>query len=739
MAQKIQVFLAELKETVYQTITFLLSGNPIEILCRFKDWIWIRFKDWIWIRFKDWIWDIDWRRNTILFILAALIEIFVFGIKQINQDPPRISKILEIRQNGELLSELLLVLIFYLVIIGIFSIARLFEGMRWVRFFLISFLGLLLAKFWDSISVFFKSTIEFWDQSIRINLILSTDLNQSFTFTNIINFIAVTILGVFLFLFFRWISSSSGINILPFDDSDLASKNEKKDLLNGNVIADLLAVKLHRIHHLHNFIEDGKLQVMQTSSSLLSICRENLNLSLLKGEHLDNSLTQVGSLSINDKTILQLGSILFAIRRLWPLGLVQVITGSIGEFKSKDGLKLKLTARYEQTNHHADIHAYEINQELSNITLPDMVNDLAYRIALDASPKPLSTSNWEAFKFFTEALSCLYRHERTKSLEELNQAFKLCKDANNKDKNYRKVGDLLSLISFAYLNRDRYQKAEESLKKALAINPTSCLVQISFGDKYYLSGQYDQAFEHYKYAKKLNPSCSEIYSRTGRIHIVAPQPPLKDYDLARKDLWYALNLKPRDYAAQSILAWLDFLCHLKELEKGHYEKAEINLDKALNRLNKMPQKKKTHLDYSNTAIFYLYKGNEKEAYESWWKALQICPHETPGGTIYDELHSILYKLLTYETTEHSIEFDRLIQILKGREVPLYKKVLGDLIGDAAIIKERCREVLEKEPMARNHIKLYSYKTSMEEFIRILSEFLSAMESNIIDIQVRVEF
>lgn len=717
MLQKIQVFLAESKETVYQTTSFFLSGNPIEIPCRFKDWIWIRF--------KHWIWDIDWRRNTILFILAVLITRFVLEEQLITK---QIKEFLKILQKGEIFQ----VLLFCLVIIGLFLIARLFVGMKGIRFFLISCLGLLFAKFFQNLS----DTITSWATKIIDKI--QENLAAIFTFANIINLIAATLLGVFLYLFLRWISSSSGINILPFDDSSLASKNNEEHLLNGSAIADLLAVELHRIHHLHNFIEDGKLQVMQTSSSLLGVCRENLDLSLLKGEHLENSLGQAGSLSITDKATLQLGSILLSIKQLWPIGLVQVITGSIGEFTSKGSSKLKLTARYERTNRHSEIHTYEIEQKLSNNTIPAMVKELAYRIALDASSKPLSTSSWEAFEFLTEALSCFYRHERTKSFDELNKAFKLCKSANNKDKNYRKVGDLLSLISFAYLNRDRYQQAQVSLKKALEINPNSHLAQIAFGNKYYLSGQYNRAFEHYKYAKKLAPSCSEIYIKTGRIHIVAPQSPLKDYDLARKDLWYALNLEPGDYAAQSILAWLDFFCYLKELEKGHYEKGEINLDKAINRLNKMPQDKKTHLDYSNTAIFYLYQGNEEEAYENWWKASQICPYETANATIYDELHSIFYKLLTYGATEQSIEIDRLKQILKERKVPLYRRVIEDLIGDAAIIKERCREILEKEPMAKNHIKLYSYKTSMEEFMRVLSDLLSGMELNIIDIQVRLK-
>jgi tetratricopeptide (TPR) repeat protein len=487
---------------------------------------------------------VDLLRNIILFTSAALIVRFVFNEKYFENAEKIIKWIPNLIKYDNLF-----ILLEFCLIIGLFSIARIiarpFIAMKGIRFFLISFLGILLATFGHKISEYLSVSIRFWLEKIAD--ILSKSTGNIFTFANFINFIAATLLGVFLFLFLRWISSSSGIQILAFDDSDSGLDSEKKEdrllMLNGSMIADLLAAELHRIDHIYKFIEDGKLQVVQTSSSLLGICRENLELSLLKGEHLENSLTQAGSLPITDKTTLQLGSILLAIRQLWPVGLVQVISGSIEEFISTDGhLKLKLTARYERTNYHSDIHAYNIDQESSDIN--DMVKNLAYRIALDASPKPILTSNWEAFKFFTEAMSSFYRYERTKSPKELDKSFELCEDANEKDKNYKKVGDLLSFIGFAYLNRDQYEEAKKSLEKALKINPNSVSVQIFVGDLYYLSGEYDKAFKHYEYAKKLDPHCPEIYIRTSRIHIVAPEPHLEDYDQARKDLWYVLNLEP---------------------------------------------------------------------------------------------------------------------------------------------------------------------------------------------------
>lgn len=464
-----------------------------------------------------------------------------------------------------------------------------------------------------------------------------------------------------------------------------------------------MAAELHRIYHLHSFIEDGKLQLIQTSSSLLRFCREDLNLCSFKGESLEKSLAQTGSLSIANSAVLPIGGILLAIRELWPSGSSQVITGSINKHNSK----LQLLARYEETSHRSDTpahtHAYKVDQEEiieSKNLVHEMVQALACRIALDLSLTSLSTSHWQAFQSLTEALSHFYRHERTDNLNELNQSFDWCKKAIEYDKYYDKVGDLLSLIGFSYLNKDEYELAEKALFKAMEVNPRSPYVHSTLGNKYYLLCEYEEAIYHYEYAQQLNPNHSATYLRLGCVYLIAP-PDLKDFSKARKYFWHSLSLDPNNNAAQSLLSWLDFLCHLEENREGQYEQAQISLDKAINRLSKISRRKLSYIDYSNLAIFSLYKGNEKKAYKNWWKALQLCPKildfsKENNISAFDKLHHVFYKLLTSKISkEVNNEIESLKQIL-NKKLPPYKRIIEDLLWDARIVLWKCDEVIKTD-------------------------------------------
>ncbi|WP_416669840.1 tetratricopeptide repeat protein [Egbenema bharatensis] len=732
MVTKIKVFLSELKETINGINSFLLRGGFSDIVGQSINWLSTQF--------VNLIWKVNIRRNVLLFILAALIVRYAIGNFQINQlVQGQISTIFHLLTNGTFWNVLLYCIIAVFVFLTIKHLIHLKE----IRLFFFAVLGFLVLKFWaqviqnvaqviQNVNELTRNTHDILSAFFNFPVRISTTIN----FVNILQLIAIILLGTLLYLFFRWLSSSGGIGIVPFDDSSLGTNEEAK--LNGRTIADLLAVELHRIYHIHNFIEDGKLNLVQTSSSLLRVCREDLNLRLFRGEHLAKSLMQVGTIPITDKAALQVGSILIAIQQLWPSGSSQVITGSIHKYQSGNDLRLQIAARYEQSNHHTDIHAYEVGQDSANVEVSEMVKNLAYRIALDLSSSPILTSNWEAFKWLTEGMSHYYRYERTQSLEELNTAFDYCKRAKAKDKNYRKVGDLLALISFSYLNRDLNDRAKQAIDEAMAIHPASPYIQATYGNMYYLLGQYDEAFYHYNYAKELNPSRPEIYLRIGCTYLVAP-PPYRNYGKARSNLWCTLNLELDNVAAQSALAWLDFLCHLKELEEGQYEKSEISLEKAFNKINRIPQDKKTYIDYSNLAIFYLYRGCEKKALDNWWKALQLCPSLASSLSIYDKLHYIFYKILS------SLEFEQEIvdlqRIMMDSEF-CYRRIIEDLLLDAKIILRKCLgfepgegservifslhgtlldfQISERNNVSETHEK---WTIAMKEFIAVLEYYL----------------
>ncbi len=741
MNPKTQLWLSEVQEYIWQTFRFLILDNVTESPRRCRTWLEGRL--------KSWFWDRDCLRNSALFILAALTVRFIYYLFGLTIQ--KIITIPNLLQSNNYIN----IVLFGIITIVLFITIKWLIQLKKIRFFVLSTVG-FLAVMMSSNFITWLTTLSSKDRNefIKNNFILDTinslfnqklDWQKILTLTNLLQLITVVLLGIFLYLFVRLLSQSTGIDILPFDDSNLEWKDNNNKLSGGRAIADLLSAELHRIHHLHHFIEDGKLQLIQTSSPLLRVCREDLDLGLFQGEKLEKSLLQAGSISITDKTTLQLGEILLMIRQLWPSGSVKIITGSLHRYDST----LHLTARCEQTNHQADVHAYDVNQtevepDTTNAIVPEMVKMLAYRIALDLSSTALSTSNWAAFKFLTEAISHFYRHERTKgnqSLSELNQAFECCKKAHEKDKDYQKVGDLLSLIAFSYLNKDQYKKAKEALDKALEINPRSSYVHTSYGNMYYLLGKNEESLEHYKYAKELDPTRPALYMRTGCVYTVAPHF-LRDYGKARQDFWNALSLDPNNNAAQSLLAWLDFLCHLEEQKQAHYKQAEISLAKAFNRLKRIKKYKKSYIDYSNLAIFFLYQENYEKAHENWWKALQLCPDLT-SDISSDKLHHIFYRLLVIPSIEDiDQEIINLNQILIDQQIP-YRRVIEDLLWDAGIILKKCInahqineeneqsifriqtshlnfDIIQSDPISENHRRL---ETSMKRFIEVLQHYL----------------
>jgi tetratricopeptide (TPR) repeat protein len=520
------------------------------------------------------------------------------------------------------------------------------------------------------------------------------------TLQHIITIILIVIFGIVFYLFISSLSGSGGITILPFNFDDETLNNQKDSIQEKKSIADRLAAELHHISHMHKLIEDGKLQV-KPDSSLLAICRENINFPLreITGERLENTLAQLGTVSVSEGTSLQLGQLLLALQQLWPQGSVQAITGSIVK---KQNTVLEIAARYQQSNRHSEVHAYKIPQNSQdsnkNFNLSELIEELAYRIALDLSPKPLSTNSWEAFKFFTEALRHICHYERTKSLDDLKRAKESCLNAKEKDKNYSEVGEILSLVGFYYLGQDRYSEARSVLEQAIEISPNNPFIIRLYGNINYYSGDYETALKHYNHAKSLKPNNYEIYIRIGILQAI-----LGKYLNARKNFLKSRLLECDNHAAQSALAWLDFLCHLQELEDGQDREANWRLEKAYRRLNSMDAREITNIDYGNLAIVLLYQGgkeNIRKAYDNWRKAFQSCPNIT----ISDKIKHIFYELLVRsETIDNQSIIDRrlsqlnqLLQKQKLQENILPNALINDFLKDAKIIWKKCLFIENKE-------------------------------------------
>jgi tetratricopeptide (TPR) repeat protein len=570
------------------------------------------------------------------------------------------SKLLDIATVTAVVSALLIVLIF------VWNFLKKLSGIRLFLFFLF---GFLLIRFQSEAHRFLNNLFDAETGSGTSGDALTT----IGSFTWLIQLIAAVLLGIVLYLLWRWLSSSGGILVSPFEvDKSLESQTDNS--FNGQAIADSLIAQLHQIQHIHGLIEDGKETFkVQPTNSLLALCRENIDLHLgtVKGDNLEQALKDIGTISLGNGRSLSIGSLLISVRQLWPQGSVQVITGSVYQSNQQ----LHIAARLQQNNAHTKVHAYEMPPESeASQALPDLLQDLAYRITFDLVPQSLSTTSWEAFKFFTEALCSVIRYQRTQALDDLKEAYEQCIKANEKDKTYENVGRLLGIIGFSYLNRenytgnDRYSHTRKVLETALQISPNSPNVLLPLGNLHYLLGDYQQALDYYERAKELDPKRYEVYIRIGVINAVF----LWNYSAAYENFCKSIRLNYKNHAARSALAWLYFVhyyfadfcletdgkCAIVPIWKNW--SASQWLEAAYQELVNMPELEKTHIDHSNFAIVLLYKlwegiknkqnslqkiqeaTKNYQAFEDQWrKALYTCTDTTAIGDFTRKFYKFL--------------------------------------------------------------------------------------------------
>jgi tetratricopeptide (TPR) repeat protein len=666
------------------------------------------------------LWGVSWLRNLLILIPAALIISYWF-----EEDWVKI-----IGGARELLTPFegswWILLLFCIFMVTAVSISRSLTRLKGLKSFLLFLAGLFFVKFY---SLAFLRKIP----SLRTKII--TEIT-TYTIQEWFQLIGLILLGIFLFIFFRWLSSSGGIIILPFSESNKENKNQL-----GEIIADLLATELHRIYRIHNLFNDGGIEVIEIDSSMLSVCRENLNLRLIKGESLTQDLSQSGSIQVGKIGELNISSMLLTIQQLWPWGSIQVISGSI--LKRDDNSIQQLAARYEKANYHSSINAYTVSMtSTSSSELTCLVRDLAYQIAFDSASEPISTSSWEAFKYFSEALSYFYDYVRTKYSYSLEKALSACEAASKKDKSYKQVAVLLSVISFSYLNRG-YKKdmdlAKKAINKALEISPNNSSVQRGAGANCYALAQFEQAIWHYEHAKKLQPEIYETYIRTGMVRLISTTKNedkfIKSrYKKARNDFLNSLILSPNNAPAQSALAWLDFLCYENNESSESKNGREQTLESAHQRLKNIPEDRMSYVDHSNLAIVLLSKINEefkshmcmheshklelyecfefddgiklkkKEIYDNWFKALQMrgLDYELDLLDPYSILQAIFYKLLIVAFSQDVLDKSSLIEEVQK----LFAKVASvkcliegpvwGLLEDSKIIRNKCRGMLSSQ-------------------------------------------
>jgi len=262
----------------------------------------------------------------------------------------------------------------------------------------------------------------------------------------------IFILFGFLLLLISWLSGKgAGTIVLPFENLT----ESKEAFLDGRGIANLIIAELHRIRYLHHDtpeVEHGIKLKMQNFAPLSP-----------NNENLDEGMKQVSTISFANSQV-HLGSLLIALRKLWPFGdSGQVISGSIQQY----GKSFRLIACIENRS----ISAWEAKKD--NFTpedLPELARELAFKIVIHLNPS-LQVKSWKALYWFTEALAKYQNYKQSGKVEELDSAFSCCCETMGEEKEYDKLSNLFCRIGVSFFKEQQLDNAKGSFLKSLEIDP----------------------------------------------------------------------------------------------------------------------------------------------------------------------------------------------------------------------------------------------------------------------------
>lgn len=308
--------------------------------------------------------------------------------------------------------------------------------------------------------------------------------------------LAVLMLLTFIVILVHWMSRRVGTAILPFENAT------GEDKYNGKAISDSLIAELQRIRQIHLIGHEG---IQPEELGLPNLAPNN--------ESLNEGIAEMGTVGVGETTV-SIGRLLVTLKRMWPVGDPgSVITGSLQKY----GDTFRLVARME----YRDIRAWEVHRKVeSDDQLPELIQDLAYKIARDLSPD-VSAKTWRGFKHFTEALDAYRRYTQTGRPEDLKGAQENCLAAAQAEQGYTILFALLYNLGIATFEKADYAKAAELFRHATVLNPKDADAFSGLGASLECLEQNEEAERAYRRATELNPK--DAYPRHGLGNVYAAQ------------------------------------------------------------------------------------------------------------------------------------------------------------------------------------------------------------------------
>ncbi len=347
---------------------------------------------------------------------------------------------------------------------------------------------------------------------------------------SILMIVGVLFVLVLLLMLVCWLSrKDERIRILPFE----VAKGEDK--YSGEAISHLLTAELLRISRIRRNVYDdvfGSIEFKhltpysviptksQTPKNMTQLLASE-NLAQFRvvptkaptPENLTSSIADVGVVAVPGVASVHLGTLLTALKVLWPWGDTgQIITGSMQKYGSMIILVVCLE--------HHNVRAWDVRRKIrgrdqvADEHIPSLVRDLSFKIAHDLSSE-YSSKTWQGLKYFTEARDAYHEYTQTTSTEALDRARKNCIKAASEEPGYKSLLGLLYNIGIAYTDKGLYRVAEKLFRQAIAIKSDYPHAFFGLGYMHGAQNHHDEALEYFDLAIKLDQENADFWYNRG--------------------------------------------------------------------------------------------------------------------------------------------------------------------------------------------------------------------------------
>ncbi len=521
-------------------------------------------------------------------------------------------------------------------------------------------------------------------------------------------------------------SITTKVRILPFVN------NTSNEEYNGKAISDSLIAELHRIYFL-NFSEEKPSKLLSRKTSIVTAPqRGNFALPLHFHESMQDNIVDIGEIGLGKATI-SLGRVIILLSNLLPFNQDQVVTGSVQRYGAITRLVIRV-------NREGLIHAWEISDEIQSIdSLPQLIKDLAFKLAMMIQRKVIVAEEWEALKFLTEANASYRVYESSGIKQNLDDAYQYCCNALKIERKYEKLAHMFNKIGVAYFNRGEYVEAKEALHNSIAIEPEEAKHYNGIGNVFLSMGLYEEAIEAFETAISYDDKLPYPYNGLGNLHTIKGEyieaidkyieairieqtydAPYNNigivftlnglYKEAADKLTQAININKPDPAPLYCSRGWNYLHQSLNSDK----KDDDCLGKAVKDLKKsIYLDRKYYLPYGYLGVAYLLKEGGKwrdKAHENWIKCLELCPNKTP----FERLTYALY------TTALGMKDEKGIEMMKKL---LVEAPIKDSYGDMQEIKLDIELILKSDGDRKSGDNIYGL--GLKKLPNLLEEHINS--------------